>query len=40
MTQIVKERLPYIEAIKLESGGHDAPDNGLNLLLVERMIEA
>ncbi len=26
---ILEERLPYIEALQLESGGHDAPDNGL-----------
>ena len=26
---ILEERLPYIEALQLESGGHDAPNNGL-----------
>ncbi len=26
---ILEERLPYIEALQLESGSHDAPNNGL-----------
>ena len=26
---ILKERLPYIEDLQLEAGGHDAPNNGL-----------